>query len=506
MKRDSLLSAFDFGANRRWLTVSKRFDITALEHLLRTEPEDFWQDAGFRRALTLFRRAAKRVPAYRSFLKENGVDPRAVRSMSDFARVPIIDKKNYIDAYPLAARCWDGDLSAARLVAMSSGASGKAMLWPRGSFSEFEATITHELLYRSIFEIDRFETLLIIGFPMGVYVSGIATAIPSWLVSQKGYPLTVAAVGNDKLLLIKTLLELGPQFEQVLIVGHPFFIKDILEGLPAAGWREPQTRIRLMFCSEGFSESWREHVLGAAAEKPSLRKAINTYGSTELLLIGYETPSTIHVRKELERSQTLKQEMLESGTVPNLFQYNPLLRYIETVGRELVFTAAAGIPLVRFNLHDRGSLIPFARVSSLLKEDTSDWQAWNLPLLAMWGRADRTIVFHAVNLYPDHVRVSLDYRQLLTSITGKFVMRKRYSEDLDEALEIHVELRQGVASDNPLRELIRNRVVETLLELNLEYRDAWTRIGKPMSPRITLWPYQHEKYFKAGLKPRYISE
>lgn len=506
MTRDSLLSAFDFRAKRRWLSYSRRFDITAFERLLRTEPEGFWQQAGFSRALEVFQQAARRVPAYREFLKKHGVDPQAVRSISDFEQVPVTDKRNYIEAFPLSSRCWDGDLGGARLVAMSSGASGQPLLWPRGSFSEFEATITHELLYRSIFEIDRFKTLLIIGFPMGVYVSGLATAIPSWLVSQKGYPLTVAAVGNDKALLLKTALELGGQFEQILFVGHPFFIKDIIEGLPASGWPESPTRIRLMFCSEGFSEPWRTHVLRRAGERPELDKAINTYGCTEMLLIGYETPSTVHIRQQLEGSQDLRRATLDGEAVPNLFQYNPLLRYIEAIGDELAFTAAAGIPLIRFNLRDRGRIIPFEQCRSLLEGGRFGRPAWNLPLLAMWGRSDRTIVFQAVNLYPDHIRVALDQAELLTSITGKFVMRKQCSDDLDESLEIHVELRPGTASDSRLSERIGRSVVDALLDLNIEYRDAWTRIGAPMNPRVTLWPYGHEKYFKAGLKPTYIAE
>ncbi len=497
---------FDFSADRRWLSHARRFDIAAFERLLQTEPEDFWQEAGFRRALEIFRQAAERVPAYREFLKQHGVDPRAIRSVSDFAQIPLIDKKNYIEAFPLSSRCWDGDLSNARLVAMSSGASGQPLLWPRGSFSEFEAAVTHELLYRSIFEIDRFKTLLIIGFPMGVYVSGVATAIPSWLVSQKGYPLTVACVGNDKTLLLKTLLELGGGYEQIVIVGHPFFTKDVLEELPQSAWPDPAPRMRLMFCSEGFSETWRGHVLGRAGESTGLSKAINTYGCTELLLIAYETPSTIHVRRQLEDSQGLKRAMLDGETVPNLFQYNPLLRYIEASGEELAFTAAAGIPLVRYNLHDRGRLIPFSRVRSLLEEDRVDWPCWNLPLLAMWGRSDRTVVYQAVNLYPDHIRVALDRAELLPSITGKFVMRKQCSDDLDEGLEIHVELRPGLSREEGLRDRVRRSLVDTLLELNLEYRDAWGRIGTPMEPRVVLWPYRHKKYFKTGLKPTYIAE
>src|SRR5690348_6339644 len=42
------------------------------------------------RVLELFRAATERVPAYRAFLAEHGVDPAAVRDLDAFRRLPAV--------------------------------------------------------------------------------------------------------------------------------------------------------------------------------------------------------------------------------------------------------------------------------------------------------------------------------------------------------------------------------------------------------------------------------
>src|SRR4029079_9602466 len=121
MTRARLLSAFDFTACRDWVAAFRRFDVPAFERQLRTRPEQFWRDLGAARALRLFTLASRRVPAYRAFLEQYRVHPARIRTADHLADVPPTDKTNYIKAYPLAARCWDGRLNGARLIAMSSG-------------------------------------------------------------------------------------------------------------------------------------------------------------------------------------------------------------------------------------------------------------------------------------------------------------------------------------------------------------------------------------------------
>jgi phenylacetate-CoA ligase len=468
-----------------------RIDVPATERALRTRPASYWVTNGERRALKLFHAAAQRVPAYKAFLRSHGIAHTDVRTIEDLERVPFTDKQNYINHYPLAERCWDGALHESSLIAVSSGTSGEPKFWPRGGRQEMEAALIHEMAYRSLFDIHRRKTLAVIGFPMGIYVSGVATLLPTWLIAPRKYPLTAVSVGNHKDQALKVIKELGKQYDQVLLVGHPFFVKDLIE----TGRRErvswKKLNVRMLFCSEGFSEQWRRYLNAQAGLASNAMSSFNTYGSSELLLMGHETPVSVAVRRTIKTSH-----------VPNLFQYNPLQRFIQTDGEELLFTADSGIPLIRFNLHDAGEVMSFAQGTAPLKKLPRG--VWKLPFVTLRGRADHTLVFYAANIYPEHVHSALNAPRFLNNITGKFTMRKDYDKKQEAYLELNVELQPKIRASTTLRDKLAVHVTKELRRINMEYDFLWEHLGKDLTPRVILRPYQHPTYFRPGLKPKYI--
>lgn len=498
----NILSAFDFERNNNWVDAFYQFNSAKFEILLKTKGEYFWRKAGEQRALRLFHAAAQRIPAYRDFLKKHRIRHETIKTIKDFDRIPLTDKKNYIQAYPLEKRCWNGAMRHARIIPASSGTSGEPAFWPRGGFQEFEAGVIHELIYKNIFKIDKRCTLALIGFPMGMYVSGVATVLPSWLVAGKYPSFTLMSVGNNKNEMLRAAKNLGKNYEQVLLIGHPFFIKDVVETGREQGISWKRMNVRMLFCSEGFSEAWRRYVMEEAGMAVSHDKIISTYGSSEMLLMAHETPLSILARNTLEQNSALRKKLFSAPTTPDLFQYNPLFRYIESIHNELVFTSASGIPLVRFNLRDSGSVVSFETIKKELKIGGA--KDWKLPFVALWGRSDQTIVFYAANIYPEHIKAGLDDRRFYGKLTGKFVMSKNYLKNMDEFLEINIELTKGVKASKGLAQTIQRKVVEKLREINMEYLFLCNHLEKDLTPRIVLWPYQHEKHFRPGLKPKYI--
>lgn len=495
-----LLKTFDYNRTVNWASEYFKFPYNNYAKMLQRQGEDFWEKAGQKRALEIFRQAGRDVPAYKDFLKRNKIDPEKIRTLKDFGQVPATTKENYINVYPVEKRSWQGKLKAS-LVATSSGTTGEPKFWPRGGYQEFEAAITHELLYNQFFKIGKLKTLAIIGFPMGVYVSGMATALPTWLVSQKYPNLTFASVGNNKTEALRVIKNLRGDYEQILLVGHPFFLKDVIETGKTQGIKWDKKILRLMFCSEGFSESWREYLLKEAGIN-SPAGAINTYGSSELLLMAYETPLSIRLRSQMEKNPTLALALLGQTDVPNFFQYNPFLRFVEEQGKELLFTASSGLPLIRFNLHDSGKIIPYSQVQKT--HATTDAASWKLPFLALWGRSDHTIIFYAANIYPQNISAALSHGKFFKKITGKFSLRKDYKKNMDEFLEINLELRPKVLPTKKLANLVTRKILDTLKKVNMEYAFLSVNLEKDLTPRIKFWPYQHSKYFKVGLKPKYI--
>jgi phenylacetate-CoA ligase len=218
----------------------------------------------------------------------------------------------------------------------------------------------------------------------------------------------------------------------------------------------------------------------------------------------------------MDKNEKFKEQIVPTPWVPNFFQYNPFLRYIEMSGSDLLFTSASGLPLVRYNLHDGGSIVSFKNVLATLDLTRPTWRdefardskqnsIWQLPFVALGGRTDQTIIFYAANIYPEHIHLALNYGPFLKKLTGKFVMHKHYLKNMDEFLEINIELKHNILPSKAFAKSIENHIFNKLRDINMEYLDMSTKNAhKPVRPVIKLWPYQHEKFFKPGLKPRYI--
>jgi phenylacetate-CoA ligase len=462
-----------------------------LEQYLRTTSELQLHTAGLKNAFRLFQKAAKQVPAYKHFLSKHNIHPDTI-SAKDFTHIPPTDKKNYISAYSLADRSWDGKLPFCGLIATSSGTSGTANNWPRGLLQEKEAIIIHEFIYRYLFSMQSTKRMLVvIGFPMGVYVSGIATLLPTWALAER-YNIVIVSAGtrkDDILLAIKTHKS---SFDSIIIAGHPFFIKDLAETGSKAGVFSAISELNIMLCSEGFHESWRNYLHSTLqkATKGTVR-IISTYGSSEFLLMAHETNDSIEVKRALEYS----------GREESVFQYIPELRFFENDKKDLLCTANSGTPLIRHNIHDAGSILSQEEVLRLLKKRPK----WHAPFLTLAGRSDYTLVFYAANIYPEHIRQALDVPQFHTYVTGKFSMQKVHTKSHNERLEIAVELRSHIQSSALLKKKVKESITKHLRAVNKEYVFISENVSQDVSPHILLRPYQDPTYFPAGVKPHYIT-
>ena len=192
--------------------------------------------------------------------------------------------------------------------------------------------------------------------------------------------------------------------------------------------------------------------------------------------------------------------------LPNVFQYNPLLRFIQEHEGELLFTSDSGIPLVRFNLHDAGTVMTYKKGVTMLRASgsTAPKGSWRLPFVTLKGRADHTLVFYAANIYPEHIHAALNAPRFLKDITGKFAMRKGFDRKHEAFLELHVELQSNVRPSKKMTATLTTHVTRELRRINMEYDFLWNHLVKDLTPRVILRPYQDPSHFRPGLKPKYF--
>ncbi len=454
-----------------------------------------WEKASQQRALALFQQVAQRVPAYRDFLRRNNIKAAKVKTWKDFLQVPVTDKDNYFRRYPLAAVSWDGQLANQQIIAMSSGSSGEPFFWPRSGLLEIETTYIHELIFRCIFEANQQRTLVVNLFSMGMYVGGPLTLNVMLRIAQKGYPLSIITPGLDVHDALAGINHVMDNYDQVVFIGYPPFIKDVIDLGKQQGTKWEKVRIRFLLGGEGFSEAWRDHLADIIDQQDTITEdIINFYGATETAVIGHETPLSIALRRHVGENQERRNRLFTIGDadrIPTLTQYIPTLKYIENVGEELIVTSPAGVPLVRYNTHDRGGTVPYTE--ALVRADMVEpvENQWKLPFVYLYGKSDYTISFYGLNIYPEHIRRGLENKSIQRQVSGRFVVSiQENARSRDHYLMIKVELAPSVKEKKELKKKIEDELYVTLRAVNFEYNKLCSSIGsKKARPRVKLYAH-----------------
>lgn len=449
--------------------------------------------------LDLFHKTAETVPAYRKFLREHGIAPGEITTMADFRTLPLADKASYHRKYPLPELCRDGTFAGCDMIAVSSGSSGQPTIWPRALEDELHVARRFETVLVDAFEADRRSTLAVVCFPLGTWVGGLFTTACVRHLAAKGCPITVVAPGNNKAEILRVLPELAPHFEQVVLLGYPPFVKDVVDTGLAEGLDWPAYAIKLVLAGEVFSEQWRDLVGQRAGVTDPVRHIASLYGTADAGVLGTETPLSVAIRRFFADRPELAREVFGDARLPTLVQYDPASRFFEVHEGTLLFSADGGIPLIRYHIADDGGLLPHAELLALCaRHGFTPPPGPELPFVYVFGRSLFTVSFFGANVYPENVTVGLEQPGISDTVTGKFVIEAVEDEDRDRRLRITVETAPGATADAAA---IATAVREQLVRLNSEF--AHYVPEERQQPDVVLRPAGDPEYFPVGVKHRY---
>lgn len=489
---------------------------SALERFLVAELDDVLAcpapGAAELRALALFESVVSAVPAYRAFLAEHGVDPAAVRTGAGFRKLPILTKGNYIQRYPLAQLCRGGELANCDMIAVSSGSTGEPTFWPRSVSDEFIVAARFEQVFHDSFAADRRTTLAVVCFALGTWVGGMYTASCCRHLAAKGYPITVITPGSNVEEILRVLVALGPQFEQVVLLGYPPFLKGVIDTGRARGVPWADYHLKLVLAGEVFSEEWRTLVGGWTGSDEPCFDSASLYGTADAGVLANETPLSICIRRYLAGHPTTARELFGQSRLPTLAQYDPRTRLFEVQDGTVLFTGDGGIPLVRYHIADTGGLTSFEEMLGLLADrgfdplaelagDHPAGRIRELPFVYVFGRSQFVVSYFGANIYPENVTVGLEQPGIAAWVTGKFVMESTEDADRDRYLAIAVELAPGVTGTAEIAQRVAQSITYQLRRLNSEF--AHYIPPDRQLPLVSLRPAGDPEYFPPGVKHRY---
>jgi phenylacetate-CoA ligase len=420
--------------------------------------------------LAVFQRVAAEMPWYGTLLEEHGVRVDQIVDLESFVSVcPVLSKRNTFDRFPLhelAAMTIPTDVAT---VLTSSGHGGRFSF---GLNNRDQAAASANFIDASLddaFQVRSRSTLAVNCLPMGVgFSSGC---------------MTVATTSVREDMAVALVEAFGPQYDQILLVADPLFIKRLTDHATARALDWSRHRVHVVLGEETFGEHFRGYVamcLGLDPDRPEHGYILSSFGVGELgLHLCYETLATTALRRMVWHHPEIASELLGVATaaspMPMLFAFDPLRTFIEVTqpdprgyGQMTVSMLDAGlpIPLLRYQTGDVARLLDAGTVAGVL-----DRHGMAIPrglpptLLALEGRAKERLPNGShVAVYKDALYAN---HAVAKQLTGAF--RLIASED---AATLHVQL----GTSEALSDALEQRIL-----------DAMPEAARPA--RVVVWPY-----------------
>jgi phenylacetate-CoA ligase len=445
-------------------------------------------------ALELFHEVAEKVPAYKDFLRRHKVKKELVKTFSDLRNVPYTDKNNYINFYPVEKLVWPKSNTSPAIVSSSSGTSGEPNFWLTSLEEVNYGYEVHKLLFNNFLEFERKKTLIIINFAMGTWIAGIFTFLStySYLVNNKNNCVSIATPGLNKNDTLRLLNKMANFYDQILFIGYPTFIKEILDVYMAKS--SFNGKIKFIFAGEPITESWREYLLSMTKSSNHLSDAISIYGSADGALMGFETPQTIAIRKQFSNNLNLNKEVFGSTRVPTIVTYMPNKVNFMVENSELLLTTSRSLPLVRYNLHDKGGIL----TGQMLKDTNIDSDIKksieSYPHIYIFGRDIFSVTLYAAFIYPENIKNFVMDKRIVEKITGKYLLKTEYDKNQNNYLDLKIELKDGVLPKDISKRLLKKVFAEVVSKGNSEYSHILNEYGKKAYPKIKLIRYETAEF------------
>ncbi len=278
-------------------------------------------------------------PAYSKFIENKGINPKTV---TDLSELPVIDKQFISSAIHMIP------LFRVRNIIPSSGSTGDDFSF--GLFGDTDmkkASCTIDMILKNRFHTAYKKTLLLNMLPGSI--------------SLQSSTASVASIGVRTDTAISVIKSLGSCFDQLILVGEPLFIKNLIE----LGIKEsiPWEHIPLYIIIGG---EWTPVGYGNYLEGIAGPQRVYSFmGMAELGLCYFcETDETIILRKILSEDRLLGKALFgETDFCPMLFEYDENEIYVESLSDpygpfdSVILTTAdpnRALPLIRYRGGDKG--------------------------------------------------------------------------------------------------------------------------------------------------------
>ncbi|HEX7483643.1 MAG TPA: hypothetical protein VF281_00670 [Candidatus Saccharimonadales bacterium] len=420
------------------------------------------------RAVRLYYFAMKHVPAYKDYMsKHPHAGPRISATHVSLNDIPEIDKDSYIKKYYLTEKLIDGVLpNSGVMLDESSGSSGQPTSWARGYKERRLSRRIIQVTFKHLLKDTN--PIVINTFAMGAWSTGFNTSMSLLEVSR------VKSTGPDMTKAINTMLELGPQFDYV-IMGYPPFLKQLADD-KRIDWAK--YTVSAIYGGEGISEPMRQSLL------QTYTSVIGSYGASDLEInVGHETEFAIALRQALIEDESLRNALLKQnrGIIPMIFQYNPYDYLFETNDKGELLVTICRLenlsPRIRYNIHDLGHAEEFytfkKRLKALGREDLLKLAEVDFGVLFYYGRSDLSVDYYGGVVGPEEIRQIVNASQMYNEKIANFRLVSYEDKEHQKHLLFALELAQNTTINESEKQELLSTILDQLFVLNLDFKAGY---------------------------------
>jgi phenylacetate-coenzyme A ligase PaaK-like adenylate-forming protein len=483
---------------------------------------EFWKRQGEKSVLANFHFAAEKVPAYKDFLKKHGVkDHEKIKTIEEFKKyVPIIDKKNYLQTYPLD-KMVSLDIRQTYVLSMSGGSTGKPIyhLSSREDFELFPAGMTAIFDYFWDICSPPKRVLFINAFAMGIWTGGSFGTFVLKKICDKYKTFSLLTPGADPERVVDILENIGKHFEINWIAAYPTLLKLILDEGDRRGLDWKSFNIKIATGGEMLDAALYEYITEkVASKKQRLSTIFESYGGTEIGAPGFVTPLARMIKLLTIKKPTLSKAIFgNKDSLGSLFQFNPTASWVESIGGEIVVSKNGYMPLIRYNTHDLGYCFSFSTLMEILQrhkiaiEDELDKEGFykpifNWPFLTLTGRKDWAIALFGAKIAPQSLQPLINRDERILS----FKISDRQEDSNAPQFMVYLQLKPSVnLSKEELAELEKQysqKILNYLINSNFDFKDAYEINKEIATPKVKIYTFAQGPFLEDAkrIKPKLI--
>ncbi len=396
-----------------------------------------------KKAVAAFKHARHHLPYYSTYLRETGFKDTPMADIQSFKKhVPFLDKNTIYNDPMRTVVLKNLNMKQSPHILLSAGSSGTFSF---GIYSPQQMSQRAEflnVLLDNYFNILSQKTLIINCLAQAVRLPTLDA--------------TIVEIGPRTDAFIYLLKILSPQFEQTLIIGDNYFVKNSLEDGLNLGVNLTQLRIHLILGGVYLPEGLRTYLANLLTRDNNSYSSLifSSMGISEFgLNLFFESKETIRLRQLTETNPALRQELLaveDPNYTPMFFNYFPQTFYVEEINHQLVITnlnAQALLPLVRYNTQDHGKIIPYHELKVKLHEFnlTELLPPFKSPLTLMYGKQE-FMESNGIKIYPQQIQKGMyEVFHVASLTTGYFRLNKN-----KHTLNLEIQLKKSISPNEAL--------------------------------------------------------